>query len=103
MIKEFTTYRIYYQSHPQRSEQSRLTLLNGGAYVGHIVFLKDGVNLPANYETYGNPVLHFPASKFDEIMNVLRHEEPLYIALDPSNGMGTICTSNEPIGEEERD
>lgn len=65
--------------------------------------MKDGVSMPANVEVAGNPRLHFPASKFEEIMSVLRHEEPLYISVVPSNGIGTISTSNEPIGEEEND
>ena len=65
--------------------------------------MKEGVNIPANVESSGKPKLHFPSSKFEEIMNILRHEEPLYINLVPSNGIGTISTSNEPIGEEERD
>ena len=71
--------------------------------IGSIYFMKDGVDIPANVEVSGNARLYFPASKFEEIMNVLRHEEPLYIALVPSNGIGTISTSSEPIGEEEKD
>ena len=56
-----------------------------------------------NVESSGQPKLHFPASKFEEIMNILRHEEPLYISLVSSNGIGTISTSIEPIGEDESD
>ena len=103
MTKEFNAYRLYYQSAPQYQWQSRLYLYYNGAYVGSIFFMKDGVSIPANIEVAGNPRLHLPASKFEEIMNVLRHEEPLYLALVPSNGIGTISTSNEPIGEEEND
>ena len=29
----------------------------------------------------------------DEIMNIRRHEKPLYICLVPSNGIGTISTT----------
>jgi len=101
MTNEFDTYRLYYHSAPQYQWRSRLYLYNNGVFVGSIFFMKDGVNVPANVEIAGNPRLHFPAGKFAEIMNVLRHEEPLYITLVPSNGIGTISTSNEPIGEEE--
>jgi len=101
MTNEFDAYRLYYHSAPQYQWQSRLYLYNNGAFVGSIFFMKDGVNIPANIEISGKPRLHFPAGKFEEIMNVFRYEEPLFITLVPSNGIGTICTSNEPIGEEE--
>ena len=103
MTKEFNAYRLYYHSAPQYRWQSRLYLYNNGAFVGSIYFMKDGVDIPANVEVSGNARLYFPASKFEEIMNVLRHEEPLYISVVHANGIGTISTSNEPIGEEEND
>ena len=101
MTNEFDAYRLYYNSAPQYHWQSRLYLYNGGAYIGSVFFMKDGVNIPENIEISGRPRLHFPAVKFEEIMNILRHEKPLYITLVPSNGIGTISTSNEPVGEEE--
>ena len=101
MTTEFDAYRLYYHSAPQYSWQSRAYLYKSGAYVGSLFFMKEGVNIPANIEVGGKPRLYFPSSKFEEIMNVLRHEKPLYITLVASNGIGTISTSNEPIGEEE--
>jgi len=101
MTNEFNSYRLYYHSAPQYNWQSRLYLYNGGTYVGSVFFMKEGVNIPANAEVSGKPRLNFPASKFDEIMKVLWHEKPLYITLVPSNGIGTISSSSEPIGEEE--
>jgi len=65
--------------------------------------MKEGESIPANIAVAGYPRLYFPASKFEEIMNILRHEDPLYLTLVTSNGIGTISTSNEPIGEEEND
>ena len=101
MTNEFDAYRLYYHSAPQYQWQSRLYLYNDRAFVGSIFFMKDRANIPANIEVSGRPRIHFPAIKFEEIMNVLRHEKPLYISLNPSNGIGTISTSSEPIGEEE--
>ncbi|MBW2480726.1 MAG: hypothetical protein JRF38_12110 [Deltaproteobacteria bacterium] len=103
MTSEFDAYRLYYHSAPQYNWQSRLYLYNNGAYVGSIYFMKDGVSIPTNVVVGDQPRLYFPAGKFEEIINVLRHEEPLYISLVPSNGIGTISTSSEPIGEEEND
>ena len=103
MTNEFNSYRLYYQSAPQYSWQSRLYLYNDGAYVGSVFFIKEGLNIPANVDAGGKPRIYFPSGKFEEIMNVLRHEDPLYISLVETNGIGTISTSNEPIGEEEND
>ena len=101
MTSEFDAYRLYYHSAPQYQWQSRLYLYNNGAYTGSIFFMKEGVAIPANVEVGGRPRLYFPASLYDEIMDILRHEKPLYIGLVPANGIGTISTSSEPIGEEE--
>jgi hypothetical protein len=101
MAQEFDTYRLYYHSTPRYSWQSRLYLYKGGAYVGSVFFMKEGVDIPENAEVGGHPRLHFPASKYMEIMDMLRHESPLYITLVPTNGIGTISTSSEPVGEEE--
>jgi len=76
MTNEFDAYRLYYHSAPQYQWQSRLYLYNNGKFVGLIFFMKDGVNIPENVELSGRPRLFFPALKFEEIMNVLRHEEP---------------------------
>lgn len=103
MTNEFDAYRLYYHSAPQYQWQSRLYLYKSGAYVGSIFFMKEGVDIPANRDLGGRPRLYFPATEYEEIMNVLRHEEPLYVSLNPANGIGTISTSSEPIGEEEKD
>lgn len=103
MTKGFNSYRLYYHSTPRYSWQSRLYLYKDGVYVGSMFFMKEGENIPDNIEIGGHPRLHFPSAKFGEIMNVLRHEDPLYLTLVTTNGIGTISTSNEPIGEEEKD
>lgn len=103
MTNEFNSYRLYYHSTPRYSWQSRLYFYKDGTYVGCVFFMKEDESIPTNIEVSGHPRLHFPASKFEEIMNMLRHESPLYLTLVTSNGIGTISTSNEPIGEEEND
>ncbi len=101
MATEFDTYRIYYQSAPQYSWQSRVYLYNNSSYVGRIMFMKPGIDLPANSEQHDRHVIHFPTSEFENIMEILRNEKPLYIHVVDSNGIGTISTSSEPVGEEE--
>ena len=38
---------------------------------------------------------------FDSIMAILREEKPVYVNLNTANGIGTVATSAEPVGEEE--
>lgn len=103
MTRKFNSYRLYYHSAPQYNWQSRLYLYNDGVFIGSIFFMKEGQNIPANIEIAGKPRLYFPSGKYGEIMDMLRHESPLYFTLVTSNGIGTISTSDEPIGEEEND
>ena len=101
MTNQFDTYRIYYQSTPRYYWQSRVYLYKGSEYVGRIMFIKEERPIPENKLVGGKSVLNFPTSRFEEIMGILRYEKPLYITLNESNGIGTISTSDEPVGEEE--
>ena len=101
MHNEFNSYRIYYQTTPRYNWQARVYLYNDREFAGAIYFMKDGNCLPGNTVHSGCPRLHFHASKFNDIMNMMRHESPLYISLVPENGIGTLSTTDEPIGEEE--
>ncbi len=103
MTHRFNSYRLYYHSTPRYNWQSRLYFYSDGAYVGSVFFMKEGEIIPENIMVGQHPRLYFPSVKFQEIMNILRHEDPLYLTLVATNGIGTISTSNEPIGEEEND
>jgi len=35
------------------------------------------------------------------MMLMLREEKPLFVNLNEANGIGTISTSDEPVGEQE--
>ena len=101
MTNQFDSYTIYYQSAPQYYWQSRVYLFKNGGHVGTIMFIKADRPIPANSLQAGKPVINFPTGSFEEIIAILRYEKPLFITLNPANGIGTISTSKEPIGEEE--
>ena len=102
VYKQFDSYRVYYQSAPQYYWQSRIYLYLGNANAGAMFFIKEGKPIPANSaDGNGNPVINLPASSFHEIMALLWHEKPLFISLNTANGIGTVSTSNEPIGDED--
>lgn len=96
---DFDGYKIwYYSGHPY---EALVYVYNGSKYVGRIVFFKDGVAVPPN-ASYPEPSIHYPLSRFDDVMNILRQEKPLYLHLNLDNKIGTVATSDiEPVGEEE--
>ncbi len=74
-------------------------LYYGGRAVGRIFFYAEGRALPKNYTS--PPTLHYPASQFATVMDILRQEKPLkFQTSDGGNGwIGTAAL--EPAGEEE--
>lgn len=64
------------------------------------IFYNDESNVPANSK--GLRVdLKYPMSKFSNVLDVLRNEEPLYFGFIESSKVGYIATHREPVGEEE--
>lgn len=45
--------------------------------------------------------LNFHLSQFNDIVNTVRYEKPLYLILTTDNWNGSISTNLEPVGEEE--
>ena len=72
---------------------------HGGKNVMTCEFYRDDSTLPENRYKGGRIGLVYPWSRFDEIIDVLRNEKPLYTAFIGSNKLGYICTNQEPVGE----
>jgi len=100
-MTEFDSYRIYYYSAPQYSWDVRIDLYSARRFVATLLFMKAGQAIPANTVVSGSFRLHFAMAHFPGIMGMLREEKPLFVHLNASNGIGTIATSDEPVGEQE--
>jgi hypothetical protein len=100
-MTEFNLYRVYYYSAPQYNWDVRIDLYMSGAAVGTLLFMKTGQPIPVNTISGGIPRLHYSISHFPPMMSMLREEKPLFVNLNETNGIGTISTSNEPVGEQE--
>ena len=100
IISHFDSYKIWYSSgHPY---EAHIYCYQAGAYVGRIVFFEDGAAIPPNANYASGPSIHYALSRFHDISEILRHESPLYIFLNPSNLIGGLATDeHEPTGEEE--
>jgi len=96
---DFDSYKIWYNSgHPY---EAHIYVYKAGKYVGRIVFFKDGAAIPPN-AGYPEPSIHYPLSRFNDVVNILRQEKPLYLFLNLDNKIGHLATSElEPAGEEE--
>ncbi|MEP7016039.1 MAG: hypothetical protein ABI925_11415 [Verrucomicrobiota bacterium] len=100
-MTEFNLYRVYYYSAPQYKWDVRIDLYMSAAAVGTLLFMKTGQPIPANTIVGGIPRLHYSITDFAAMMSMIREEKPLFINLNEANGIGTICTSDEPVGEQE--
>ncbi|MGH9224693.1 MAG: hypothetical protein ACRD2W_13155 [Acidimicrobiales bacterium] len=96
---DFDSYKYWcYSSHPY---EAMVYCYRSTAYVGRIVFFNDGAALPPNANLNG-PSIHFPISRFGDIIDTLRTEKPLYLFLNLENLVGSLGTADfEPVGEEE--
>jgi hypothetical protein len=99
MSSAFDTYRLYYYTAPQYYWGALVDLMNKGTWAGRLMFIREGFPIPANAPLGGVPVLNYPMNRFEDIMSILRYEKPLNVTLNEANGIGTIATSDEPVGE----
>lgn len=73
---------------------------HNGKNVMSCVFYNDESNVPANSKGL-RVELRYPISKFDDVLDVLRNEEPLYFGFIESSKVGYVATHTEPVGEGE--
>ena len=100
-MTQFNVYRVYYYSAPQYTWDVRIDLYSSAAAVGTLLFMKEGQSIPVNTIANGIPRLYFSIRDFPAVMTMLREEKPLFVNLNEANGIGLICTSDEPVGEQE--
>jgi len=106
-MEKFDKYVIYYYS--GLNPAARIDLFKGkkNTKVGRILFF--GTDKPSNTDPYEKsarndniPVAFFNITRFNDVINLLREEKPLFFNVYP-NGIGCIGTSEyEPVGDEER-
>jgi hypothetical protein len=99
--KDFNEYRMQYVTGGPTDHRAYITCWKDRVAVGTIVFVDDESQLPSNKDYNGRPVLYYPLSRFNDLINILRYEKPLYIWLNTDNLMGNIGTTLEPVGEQE--
>jgi hypothetical protein len=70
-----------------------------GKTVAWVRFNDPGMFYENDYESGGIIRMHLPSAMFENVIDVLRNEKPIYIYFAQNRGF--LTTSKEPIGEEE--
>ena len=99
--KKFDQYRIYYMT--GGNEVPLIDCYDGASHVGKLVFHDTGGPLPPNtLAVNGVLYLRYRLSQFNDVINILRQEKPLYIRLSTPSLIGFLATQQgEPVGEQE--
>jgi hypothetical protein len=98
-------YEVFYSSlNSPNKWVPRIWLRGGGTYIGQLHFYPNGSALPSDAKSDGRVDLYYHLDDFDNIIDLLRNEKPMYLVWSGS-GLGrenAIQTTSEPVGEAEK-
>jgi len=79
----------------------RIALKYKGNYIGQLIFKPNGALLPADGVSGGQPNLYYHLDDFQNAIDILRNEKPVYLCYSGSGGLfeNGIQTTAEPVGE----
>ncbi|MDY6930918.1 MAG: hypothetical protein SVJ22_03250 [Halobacteriota archaeon] len=101
-VSEVKSYSILFYGSPQGYQTNRAQIqLSGsdGKTLAWIRFNDPGMFFENDYESNGIIRMHLPSAMFQNVLDVLRNEEPVYIYFTQNRGF--LSTSKEPVGEGE--
>lgn len=81
----------------------RIGLMAGTAYIGQLVFHANGTTLPQDGMNGTQPQLHYHLEDFQNALDLLRNEKPVYLLYSGSGGgfENALVTDPETVGEGE--
>jgi hypothetical protein len=103
MLTEIKNYQIYLFGGPDGlwTNRSKIGLRGSdGKILAHINFNDSDMKFENDSESDGIIKMNLPSTMFENIVDVLRSEKPVYIQF--VHGHGVLQTSLEPVGEGER-
>lgn len=77
----------------------RIWLKAGGNFIGQLVFKPNGSVLPSDSQAS----LYYHLDDFQNTIDVLRNEKPVYLLWSGTNAENGIKTTPETVGEEEKE
>lgn len=102
MATEVTQYHVIFYGSPSGYQTNRAQIQLSGANgrtVAWVRFNDPGMFFENDYESGGIIRMHLPSAMFENVIDILRNEKPVYIYFAQNRGF--LTTSKEPIGEEE--
>ena len=102
MAAEVASYHILFYGSPSgyQTNRAQIALYDGsGKTVAYVRFNDPGMFFENDYESGGIIRMHLPSAMFENVLDVLRNEKPVYIYF--AAGRAFLATSLEPVGEEE--
>lgn len=102
MATEVKKYHVLVYGSPTgyQTNRAQIALYNSsGKTVAYIRFNDPGMNFENDSESGGRIKMHLPSTMFENVLDVLRNEKPVYIYF--AQGRGFLSTSTEPVGEGE--
>ncbi len=99
--KNFDAYKLYHYAPSAAQTVIQVNCYVGTSQVGSIGFYKDEGQIIPNKYTSASISIFYPLSQFNNVIDTLRKEKPLFLWIN-DEGFGYLSTSeNEPTGEEE--
>ena len=102
---EIETYKVFLMSQDEskyRGRHATIHLKLKGTDAKAFLFFYYTEDLPSknkklekNYKTY------WKMSQYDNVLDILRNEKPLFFYFSESSKVANVQTTNEPVGEEE--
>ena len=102
MATEVKKYHILFYGSPQgyQTNRAQIALYNDkDKTVAFIRFNDPGMFFENDYQRDGIIRMHLPSAMFQNVLDVLRNEKPVYIYFAQNRGF--LSTSKEPVGEGE--
>ncbi|WP_456401447.1 hypothetical protein [Hydrogenimonas sp.] len=102
MATEVTKYHILFYGSPggYQTNRAQISVYDKNNKVrAYIRFNDPGMFFENDYEKNGIIRMHLPSAMFENVLDVLRNEKPVYIYFAQNRGF--LSTSTEPVGEGE--
>lgn len=102
MASTIGSYSVLFYGSPSGYQTNRAQIQlkdTNGKVVAWIRFNDPGQFFENDYESSGIIRMHLPSAMFENVIDVLRNEKPVYIYF--VSGRAFLGTSSEPIGEGE--
>jgi len=102
MAAEVKSYHILFYGGPDGYQTNRAQIQlsdASGKALAWVRFNDPGMFFEADYNEGGIIRMHMPSAMFQNVLDVLRNEKPIYIYF--ASGRGFLSTSSEPVGEGE--